>query len=156
MVRQGAHNIGVMPGNGQTYTFPNQSGMVQLDNATAGVANCPTASQIDTITHGLGRVPTKIRIYGGGRFVSNGSATPSTFSMGIWCSSGNRCVYQPHNSTITTTQISLSSSVFAVFISYDGGATISGVIQNVTSTSFDIAWTETGAVSATPYMWEAE
>ncbi len=124
---------------------------------TSGVANCPTASQTDTISHGLGRVPSVIRIQGIGQFASNGSATPTPVSIGTFSSSGNRSVYMRHNSGgDTVTQNGLSSTAFAVFLSFSSGNFITGVIQNVTSTSFDIVWTETGTVSAMPFLWEAQ
>lgn len=75
--------------------------------------------------------------------------------MGIWNSSGNRCVYQRFGADIRTTQAGLSSTTFAILLATGGGNYISGVIQNVTSTSFDIAWTETGVATAQVYMWEA-
>lgn len=121
--------------------------------STAGVATSPTASQTDTITHGLGKTPVIIRIYGIGAFVSNNSATPTPISMGIWNSSGNRCVYM--TSAGTTSQASQTSSVFAVFLATSSGNTISGVIGNVGATSFDIVWTETGTATAQNFMWEA-
>lgn len=124
--------------------------------STCGVANSATASQTDTITHGLGRVPTIIRIYGMSTFTSNNSATPTPHSVGIWNSTGNRCLYQMFNATaITTTQVALTSTTFAIFLSTSNGNSISGVIQNVTSTSFDIVWTETGTSVAYPFLWEA-
>lgn len=124
--------------------------------STSGVGTSPTASQTDTITHGLGFTPKIIRIYGYGTFTSNAAATATTSSMGIWNSSGNHCVYQRYGAAITTTQAGLSSSAFAILLATGGGNYISGVIQNVTSTQFDIVWTETGAATAQVYMWEAE
>ena len=127
-----------------------------IQKSTAGVGTSPTASQTDTITHGLGRVPTIIRIYGYGTFTSNNSATATTSSMGIHNSSGNFCVYQRYGAAITTTQAGLSSNTFTILLATGGGNYISGVIQNVTSTQFDIVWTETGTATAQVYMWEAQ
>jgi hypothetical protein len=124
--------------------------------STAGVGTSPAATQTTTITHGLGKVPAIIRIYGYGTFTANSSATATTSSIGIWNSSGNRCVYQRFGATITATQAGLSSTTFAILLATGGGSYISGVIQNVTSTSFDIAWTETGTTTAQVYMWEAQ
>lgn len=126
------------------------------NTTTSGVGTSPTASQTDTITHSLGRVPTIIRIYGYGTFTSNAAATATTSSIGIYCSSGNRCVYQRYGAAITTTQAGLSSTTFAILLATGGGNYISGVIQNVTSTQFDIVWTETGTATAQVYMWEAQ
>lgn len=129
---------------------------VALLKSTAGVGTSPTASQTDTITHGLGRIPVMIRIYGYGTFTSNAAATATTSSMGIFNSSGNFCVYQRYGAAITTTQAGLSSNTFAILLATGGGNFISGVIQNVTSTQFDIVWTETGTATAQVYMWEAQ
>jgi hypothetical protein len=121
---------------------------------TSGVAASPTASGTQTITHGLGRVPTIIRIYGIGAFVNSTSATPTPFSMGTFNSSGNRCVYMTSNGT--TAQASQTSTVFAVFLATSAGNTVSGVVGNLTSTSFDIVWTEVGTSAAQNFLWEAQ
>ena len=126
------------------------------NTTTAGVGSSPTASSTTTVTHSLGRVPTTIRIYGYGTFTSNAAATATTSSIGVFNSSGNFCVYQRYGAAITTTQAGLSSNAFAILLATGGGSFISGVIQNVTSTSFDIVWTETGTATAQVYLWEAQ
>ncbi len=125
------------------------------NTATVGVANCPTASGTQTITHSLGRTPIIIEIYGVGRFTSNAAATPTPFSSGTWTSlSGNSCVYMP---TIgTTTLDGASSTTFSVFMATSSGNTMSGVIGNVGSVSFDIVWSETGTAAALPFRWKAQ
>lgn len=127
-------------------------------SSTTGVSTSPTATQTDTITHSLGRTPIKIRIYGIGTFTSNNSATPTTMCIGIWTLvSGNRCIFQAYNTAaITTTQASAVSSTFSIRLDTSANNFITGIIQNVTSTSFDIAWTETGTALAQNFMWEAE
>lgn len=122
--------------------------------ATAGVAQSPVASGTQTITHNLGKTPTIIRLYGKGAFVSNAAATPTPSSIGIWCSSGNRCVYMTSAGTVS--QASQTSSVFAIFLATSSGNNISGVIQNVGPTTFDIQWTETGNAAAQNFVWEAQ
>ena len=122
--------------------------------STSGVGQNPTASSTQTINHGLAWTPTKIRIYGIGPFTNNAAAVPVPITMGIWCSSGNRCVYMTHNGT--SAQASQTSTTFAVFLATSAGNTISGVIGNVGGTSFDIVWTEVGTALAQNYMWEAE
>ena len=124
--------------------------------STSGVANSATASQTDTVTHGLGRIPKIIRIYGMSTFTSNNSATPTPVSIGTWNATGNRCLYQKYNAAaVTTTQVALTDTTFAIFLSTSNGNSISGVIQNVTATTFDIVWTETGTSIAYPFLWEA-
>ena len=124
--------------------------------ATAGVATSPIASQTDQITHGLGIAPLIIRLTGVSNFTSNNSSTATTFSKGTWSSSGNRCIYQPYGGAITTTAASAVSSVFSIILYTAAGIFISGVVQNVTSTTFDIVWTETGISIARNYMWECQ
>lgn len=121
---------------------------------TSGVSVTPTASGTTTVTHSLGRTPSTIRVYAIGAFVNSTSATPTPFSMGIWNSSGNRCVYM--TSAGTSAQASQTSTIFSVFAATSSGNNISGVIQNVTSTSFDIVWTETGTSAAQNFIWEAQ
>lgn len=145
-----------------TGTLSNQTDLqTALDSklpkpTTSGVGASPTASGTQTITHNLGRVPSVIRIYGYGSFTANAAATATTSSMGIFSSSGNFCVYQRYGAAITTTQAGLSSSAFAILLATGGGNFISGVIQNVGATSFDIQWTETGTATAQVYLWEAQ
>lgn len=123
-------------------------------SSTSGVAATATASGTQTITHNLGRTPTIIRIYSISSFTSNAAATPVPFSNGIWNSSGNRCVYMVINGT--TTQVSQTSTVFSIIMVTSAGNNITGVIGNVTPTSFDIVWTETGTHTAGNYLWEAQ
>jgi hypothetical protein len=127
---------------------------VAVLKSTAGVGNTPTASGTVAITHGLGRTPTMIRISGKSGFTSNAAATPTTSSEGIWNSSGNFCIYQSINGT--TTIAAQSSNTFAVFLDTSVGNNISGVIQNVGATTFDIVWTETGTQTRGVYLWEAQ
>ncbi len=151
-------NVTVQPaaaaGTNTVITLPIVTSTLLPNTTTSGVAASPTASSTETITHSLGRIPTVIRIYGIGAFASSTSATPTPFSMGTFTTSGNRCVYM--TTAGTTAQASQTSTVFAVFLATSSGNTISGVIQNVTSTGFDIVWTETGTSAAQNYMWEAQ
>lgn len=122
--------------------------------ATSGIGSSPTSSSTQTITHNLGRTPVIIDISAVGRFTSNAAATPTPFSNGGWTSSGNSCIYM--TTAGTTTQDGLSSSTFAVFIATSSGNTMSGVIQNVTSNSFDIQWSEVGTAAALPFRWKCQ
>ncbi len=139
-----------------TITLPSATGTLALAGATSGVDNTFNANGTQTITHGLGRTPVIIRIDGTGAFVANAAATPTPYSKGIWSSSGNASVYIRHNATLTTAQAGLSSTAFAIFSSTSAGNFITGVIQNVTSTTFDIVWTETGTSIVYPFLWEAQ
>jgi hypothetical protein len=61
-----------------------------------------------------------------------------------------------NTAAITTTQAATTSSTYAINIQTGANAFVTGIIQNVTSTTFDIAWTETGTSAAKVYMWEAQ
>lgn len=162
MGRQGAHNIGVTPGNGQTYTFPNQTGTVQLANLTNGVGSGPSSSptQTQTITHNLGRAPSVIRIFAVGRFNGNGSASVYSSSWGSYTASGNACAQLTPITVSTASTNPISTTSYAVIGGDGSGNVATGVIQNVTSTQFDIAWTFTAGAgdlsTNVKYMWEAQ
>jgi len=140
--------------DGTTITMPSVSSTLLPNTTTSGVAASATASGTQTVTHNLGRTPIAIRIYSISSFTSNAAATPVPFSMGTWNSTGNRCVYMVINGT--TTQVSQTSSTFAIIMVTSAGNRIEGVIQNVTSTGFDIVWTETGTHTAGNFLWEAQ
>jgi hypothetical protein len=149
--------------NGVTTNAPSEDAVfdalaLKLANTTtAGVGTSPNASGTTTITHGLGRTPIVIRIYGKDTFLASGSALPPTGSIGIFCSSGNACVFQPYDATtITAAEPAATSTAFAIRQNTGVGNFITGVIGNVGATSFDIVWTETGTHTAQVYMWEAQ
>lgn len=137
-----------------TVTVPAQTGTLLINTATSGVGATPTASGTTTITHGLGRTPTIIRISAKSGFTNNASATPTTSSEGIYTSSGNACIYQGVSGTSAIAAV--SSTAFAVFMDTSLNNNISGVIQNVGATTFDIVWTETGTHTRGVYLWEAQ
>jgi len=141
-------------GTATVITLPNVTSTLLPNTTTSGVAASPTASSTVTITHNLGRIPTTIRIYSISSFTSNAAATPVPFSMGVFNSSGNRCVYMVINGT--TTQVSQTSTVFSIIMVTSAGNSISGVIGNVGATTFDIVFTETGTHTAGNYLWEAQ
>ena len=125
-----------------------------LSTKTSGVSAGPASSSTQTISHGLGRVPTAIRFDGIGGFTANASATTRGESHGTYTSSGNRCLYavgggSSHNP--------VTSTAYAVRLDFnDAAATATGIVQNVTSTSFDIVWTTSlNAASNTAFIWEA-
>ena len=124
------------------------------NTTTSGVAASPTASGTVTVTHNLGRIPTTIRIQSISSFTSNSAATPVPFSYGTFNSTGNRCLYMVINGT--TTQVSQTSTVFSIIMVTSAGNQITGVIQNVGATTFEIAFSETGTHTAGNYLWEAQ
>ena len=89
-------------------------------------------------------------------FTANASAVAIPGSVGIWNSTGNRCIYQPYGAAITTTALSATSIVFAIRLDTAAASFITGIIQSVGATTFQIAWTETGTTIARSYLWEAQ
>jgi hypothetical protein len=74
-------------------------------------------------------------------------------SIGIYNASGNRCIYRVQGASAGQA----SSAAFAIKVGSGASAFVSGVIQNVGATTFDIVWTESGTSDTTPvYLWEAE
>ena len=130
----------------------------RIIKARSGVGTSPIATQTDTVTHNLGRIPVIIRIYGMSQFTSNAAATPTPTSIGVWTlDDGNRCITQTYNTAaITTTQNANTSSVYSINIQTAANSFVTGVIQNVNATTFQIAWTETGTAVAKVYMWEVQ
>ena len=121
--------------------------------STGGVGASPNASGTQQITHGLGRTPIVIRIYGLGTKVAGSSATNPCESFGIWNSSGNFNINRVQGASAGQS----SSAAFAIKVGSGATAFCSGVIQNVGATTFDIAWTESGTSDTTPvYLWEAQ
>jgi len=124
-------------------------------NSRSGVAATATTTTTTTVTHNVSRIPTTIRLYGIGTFTASTSATPTPVSMGVYTAAGGQtCIYM--TSAGTTTQAPQSSTTFTIFVATSSGNTIQGVVQNVTSTTFDIAWTKVGTPTAQVYLWEAE
>lgn len=110
------------------------------------------ASGTQTITHGLGQTPTVIKISAFGA-VSAGFS--GSVSQGIYTPAGNSCAY-----IAGVDGVSANSNSFGVFCIDRSSSTpttgSTGVIQNVTSTSFDIVWTVlSGAGGANGFLeWE--
>ena len=132
------------------------SGNLAVATVTAGVGTSPTSSSTQQITHNLGRTPIVIRIHGRDTFLANAAALPPTGSTGLWCSTGNLCVYQPYDAaTITAAEPAATNATYAIRQQTGVGNFATGVIGNVGATTFDIVWTETGTHTAQVYLWEA-
>lgn len=127
-------------------------GIVGLAIKASGVGSAPATSITQQITHTLGRIPTVIRLDAFGGFTSSASSNQGGGSHGTYTSSGNRCIYLAAGAG---TLSAITSTSFAIYVTYDGTLTASGVIQNLTSTTFDIVWTVSADASALKFMWEA-
>jgi len=128
-------------------------------SSTSDVSSFPTSSSTQTITHSLGKTPSVIRLTGLGVPFGSVSSTFYSFSSGTWNSTGNRSVYIPSVNQGTNGAPTTSTS-FAIYgdVGANGGPTItgSGVVGNVTSTTFDIVWTTAGNPSPCKFIWETE
>lgn len=125
--------------------------------STSGVSVGPASSSTQTITHGLGRTPSIIRLNGISQY-SYGTSGKG-YSNGIYNSSGNHCVYSKawDNDTFTSSTYSIRLDYYA-----SGGPlymSSTGIVQNVTATTFDIVWTNTGNsgdTTGSSFIWEAQ
>lgn len=130
----------------------------QFTSSRSGVSAGPTTSSTQTITHSLGRTPIIIRLHGIGYMDVFGSAATPGFSHGTYNATGNRCLYLAAGQ-FSVSMDGLTSTSFAVRLAtaVTGVETIvaTGVVQNLTSTTFDIVWTASSNASNTSFMWEA-
>ena len=124
-----------------------------LTTKTSGVSAGPATSSTQTIGHALGRVPTVIRLAGIGNFTNDANSNTASSSEGTFNTTGNRCIYLAGG---TASHNPVSSTVFAVYLDVASGVTTAtGVVQNVTTTNFDIVWTVSGSVALAVFLWEA-
>jgi len=123
--------------------------------STSGVSAGPTSSTTQTISHGLGKVPSIIRVTGIGTHVNSANAAFPSQSSGTYNATGNRCVsiHQTASALATPT----TSTTYSVLLGIGLATTnATGVIGNLTATDFDIVWTATGDVSTCDFIWEAQ
>lgn len=133
--------------------------------STSGVSAGAATSSTQTITHGLGKTPSIIRLFSAGYMTGGVLSGNPGVSYGTYNSTGNRCVY------ITATWGSGSNSggssapsqstTNAIYLTeFDGSSSVksaAGVVGNLTSTTFDIVWTLSGATLAnSQFIWEAQ
>lgn len=134
-------------------------GVAAIGSNTAGVSVGPASSSTQTVTHSLGRVPKNIHITGYGQLKGSGSSQSGGSTTGVYTTtSGNKCVYKSASTTANDNTFGTSSS-FTVYLSGLTAAAAevhaTGVVQNLTSTTFDIVWTvATDCSTATAFMWE--
>lgn len=130
--------------------------------STVGVSSraSNTASGTETIAHGLGRTPKKVRMYG---IISGANATGQlAVSHGTWvtgntygCSwvTGIETNAQPGTGNNSSTVI-----IFLATVASDGTTSSQSATVTVDGTNISLAWTKTtGSPSGTMYYnWEAE
>lgn len=125
--------------------------------STSGVGNPPTSSSTQTITHGLGRTPKTIQIFGLGRLNVSTINEPDNCSQGVYTSSGNSCIYRSGAGGGGSDVSPTKDTNFAIYSATSNNAAYaSGVIGNVGATTFDIVWTNSGNPSAAVYQWIAQ
>lgn len=128
-------------------------------SSKSGVSAGPASSSTQTITHTLGRAPIVIRLNSLGAWTSDsGSAMTAGGSHGTYNATGNRCVYLAAGGT---TAGSATSTTYAIRCTQaDTGSAAetgfaTGIVGNITSTTFDIVWTVSGTVTSSNFIWEA-
>lgn len=124
---------------------------------TSGTSGGPATSSTQTITHGLGRTPVVIRIYGLGRFGSSTNAFMGQVSMGIWTAASTKSVSVPGDGN-GGTSANPTRDTNTVHLSDGNGASATGIVGNVGATSFDIVWSLSGSSLASTggFLWEAQ
>jgi hypothetical protein len=150
-----------MASNSATKVPTQQSVKAYVDSSsavgefTSGIAskNTADASTTQTIAHGLGGTPLKVKIV---NLFASGSAEGQ--SIGVYTSSGNHCVY---NAERSGTGYEDNSSTYAVLLGNPNiGSPLTtnqtGVVS-VDATNITITWTKNGSPTGTHnFMWEAE
>lgn len=129
--------------------------------STSNVNTPPASSSTQTITHSLGRTPVKIRVTGYGNMTGSASSMNGGYTTGMLSTSGNTCIYVPAATNGANANRVTSTSFAIGLTALNGGGTnpglSSGVIGNLTSTTFDIVWTVAADISTlASYLWEAE
>jgi len=123
-----------------------------ITSSRSGVSAGPASSSTQTITHGLGRTPTIIRLTGYGK--GSGGTSNEGLSTGTYNATGNRCVYKDVGVNVAIS----TSTTFAIELS-NSSANAQGVVGNVGATTFDIVWTASGDLSGGSecnFIWEAQ
>lgn len=146
--------LGSIPAGAGTIPAANLPG----GGGTAGTSSGPASSSTQTITHNLGKVPSTIRIQGIGVFTSGASAGYPSISNGIYNASGNSCVrIAGVSGASSSSQNPVETNAYAIYLDHPGASSsATGVIQNVTATTFDIVWTVvTGTLASAKFIWEA-
>lgn len=134
-------------GAGALPTFQTFSGNV---GSTNGVSTYP-GSGVQTITHGLGRTPVNIRLTGYGTSAGTSRFSAST---GVYSGGAQSCVY--HDGSLVGGSPVISTAL-AIYLEEIGVGAATGVIQNITSTTFDIDWTQPSSPpSGTAFIWETQ
>lgn len=109
------------------------------------------AGSTQTITHGLARTPITIDITGYGTTAGTGRYSSST---GGYAGGAQNCVYQVSGSSTVSPQ---TSSTYSIYVDNGTSNFATGVIGNITSTSFDIVWTASGGGPSLPsFFWKAQ
>lgn len=143
---------GTLAGNSDTELPTEKAVKTYVDarqtTSTSGVGTGPNGNTTQTITHGLGRTPQIIRLFGGG------NGTVDTISQGVYNSSGSRCIVHTAMSSGGAGWASYTNKT--IYLGNSGVTDADGVVGNVTSTTFDIVWTAAGNASASVYLWEAQ
>lgn len=110
-----------------------------LSNYGSGQTTSPHPAQV--IAHGLGRTPKAI-------FITTSGVQNISFGM---CDSAGHQGFSCLSHAAGDSNSGSNASCFSFF--GGGGNTISGVISNITSTTFTITWTHAGVAQSPYYYW---
>lgn len=114
-----------------------------------------TASGDQTIAHGLGKTPKRVKISVGmipetGNYLAN-------HSWGVYDSSGTHCMYLGRNGNAQGFQGTSSAYIVSVWDHTTSGTTAQTATITVDGTNITLSWTKNGfPVSTAQILWEAE
>lgn len=115
------------------------------------------ASAVQTIAHGLGVIPSKVKLRG---LVTFGSTQPQIESTGAYDSSGQNCLYtyvQFFSGSSYTTILKTDATHAIVMESAGNDINYQSGTVTVDSTNITITWIKTGSPTGTAsILWEAE
>lgn len=115
----------------------------------SGSSAGPAASATQTITHNLGKTPTFINIKVLGGNYGGGYTFPS---FGRYDAGGQLSIF--YTRSAGTPNGTSSSATDGITILIGTATTATGVIGNITSTTFDIVWTASASAATAQFIWE--
>lgn len=120
-----------------------------------GATTHSSASDTQTITHSLGRIPKRILINTSGGAGSQASFNAGS-SNGFWDANGQSCTFIGNDGTNHQVGNSTTQACVARYFATNAKDE-TGIIGNVTATTFDIVWTSTGNTGGTTNIsWSVE
>lgn len=111
-----------------------------------------TASGDQTIAHGLGATPTKVRIT---VIQASTSGATDNYSFGAYDGTNSACVYRGQNSNSQFFVGNDASNIISIFTAATADTSPSTATVTVDGTNITLAWTKAAGASGTAYiLWE--